>query len=57
MIEVFAILGITVNCALLVTFGVVEQLFPSLDRNSVILLVVFIEVSSEKKFLVKTGLI
>ncbi len=48
MIEVFAILGITVNCALLVTFGVVEQLFPSLDRNSVILLVVFIEVSSEK---------
>lgn len=45
IIEVFAILGITVNCALLVTFGVTEQLFPSLSQMDRIMLICLIEVS------------
>lgn len=43
VLEVFSILGITVNCALLVTFGVVQKLVPSFEFYEGIMLIVVIE--------------
>ena len=44
VLEVFSILGIIVNCALLVTFGVIQKLFPSLSFYDSIMVIILIEV-------------
>jgi hypothetical protein len=44
VLEVFSILGIIVNCGLLVTFDIIPKLFPSLSFYNSLILIVVIEV-------------
>lgn len=44
VLEVFSILGIIVNCGLLVTFDIIPKLFPSLDFYKSLIVIVLIEV-------------
>jgi len=45
VLEIFSTLGILVNCGLLVTFGVIQRLFPSVTYHQSILIAIVLEVS------------
>jgi hypothetical protein len=45
VLEVFSTLGIVVNCGLLVTFGVIQKIFPSVTYFQSIIVVIILEVS------------
>lgn len=43
VLEIFSTLGILVNCGLLVTFGVIQRLFPSVSYHQSILIAIVLE--------------